>query len=91
MNAARGETVLTVDGAEVPLCLTLGGLAELEHAFGCQSLTDLQLRLKHLSATELTKVLAILAKGAGAKIAMERVAPLEAARAIADAFHAALG
>ena len=91
MNAARGETVVTIGETAVPLCLTLGGLAELEHVLGCGSLADLQLRLKHLSAAELVQVLAILVRGAGACAAVEQVAPGDAARAVAEAFRAALG
>ena len=91
MNRARGEVELIVGGDVRTLCLTLGALAELEAAFGCQSLTELQVRLTQLSATELTTVLSILLKAAGSPADTERVAPGEAARAVAAAFHAALG
>ena len=96
MNGARGEASLTIEGRAHRLCLTLGALAELETAFGCQSLGQLQARLRVLSAAELTRVLAILVKAGGDAETASRlvdlpVAPREAARAVAEAFHAALG
>ncbi|NQY98039.1 MAG: gene transfer agent family protein [Henriciella sp.] len=91
MNAARGEVAVKVADAVVPICLTLGGLAELEQLFGCASLSDLQLRMRHLSAAELIEVLQVLVRGAGGAQSVERVSPSEAARAIAEAFRAALG
>ena len=91
MNRARGEVDLLVDGEVRTLCLTLGALAELETAFGCQSLLELQARLKQLSATELAKVLGILLTAAGSPADTDRISPGAAARAVAEAFHAALG
>lgn len=91
MNAARGEALVTLDGEAVAVCLTLGGLAELEHLLGCRALADLPLRLKHLSAAELKQVLDILVRGAGGTAALDRVSPGEAAHAVAEAFRAALG
>ena len=49
MIGARGETTILLNGQPYILCLTLGALAELETLFGCDSLTDLQLRLGKLS------------------------------------------
>lgn len=96
MNGARGEVSLVIAGKACRLCLTLGALAELETAFGCQSLADLQARLRTLSARELSTVLAILLKAGGDGDVAEAlpglaVSPLDAARAVAEAFHAALG
>lgn len=91
MNAARGEIQLTLDGQDYPLCLTLGALAEMEQAFGCASLADLQSRLTRLSAKELAEVLEILLRSAGANCPVEKVSPGQAARAVAEAFRAALG
>jgi hypothetical protein len=34
VNRHRGEIEATLDGKSYRLCLTLGSLAELEHAFG---------------------------------------------------------
>lgn len=96
MNRARGEVAIEIDGKRHRLCLTLGALAELETAFGCRSLSELQTRLRTLSAGELSTVLAILLRAGGeadaaGKLAGAALSPLAAATAIAEAFHAALG
>lgn len=91
MNAARGESTLMIDGKPVIVCLTLGALAELEQAFGCATLAELQARLKRLSAGEVKRVLQILIKEKVTEAALDSVSPGDAARAIAGAFHAALG
>ncbi|MEO0608015.1 MAG: GTA-gp10 family protein [Pseudomonadota bacterium] len=91
MNAARGEVVLEIEGEQHVLCLTLGALAELEAAFGCASLSELQTRLLRLSASELCTVLEILLRAAGSTADVVNVAPGAAARAVAEAFNAALG
>ncbi|WP_300379333.1 GTA-gp10 family protein [Henriciella sp.] len=96
MNGARGEVSLEIEGVARRLCLTLGALAEIETAFGCRTLADLQARLRTLSAAELTTLLAALLRGGGevetaAKIAELNVDAGQAARAVAEAFRAALG
>ncbi len=48
MNAARGEVALAVDGAPKRLCLTLGAMAEIETAFGCTRISELEVRLSRL-------------------------------------------
>lgn len=93
MNGARGEVALLIDGVERRLCLTLGALAEIETAFGCRSMSELQVRLKRLSATELTTVICALLRGGGERDTDMRVSDLspgEAAKAVAEAFRAAL-
>ena len=91
MNQARGEIAIEIDGSEHIMCLTLGALAELEARFECQSLRDLQARLKRLTASELLDVLAILMITKPATDALARLAPAVAAKAVAEAFDAALG
>jgi hypothetical protein len=96
MNGIRGETGIEIDGVTRRLCLTLGALAEIETAFGCKSLGELQARLRVLSAGEMLTVLAALLRGGGEAdtlemLPMQTVAPGAAARAIGEAFHAALG
>ena len=91
MNQARGETEIEIVGVHHRLWLTLGALADLETAFGCTSLTELQTRLRQLSAHEMKRVLEILLVGDAAKAPLNDVSPGEAARAIGEAFHAALG
>lgn len=40
MNPQRGEVALDIGGETRKLCLTLGALAEIEAALGCESLKD---------------------------------------------------
>ena len=40
-NGVRGEVIATLAGADRRLCLTLGALAEIETALGCDGLTAL--------------------------------------------------
>lgn len=89
-NGARGEAVVTLDGRPRRLCLTLGALAELETAFAADGWEALAGRLRTLSASDLTTVLAALLRGGGeAPGDLSCVALDEAARAIAAAFTAA--
>ena len=91
MNAPRGETEISIDGAQYRLCLTLGGLSALEAAVACASLSELTVRLKRLSAKEMQSVLAILVDQDIDERVFDAVPPGEAARAIGEAFRAALG
>lgn len=91
MNAPRGEAQINVEGTRHRLCLTLGGLAALETAFACASLSELTVRLKSLSAQEMRRVLSILVDQDLGESAFDNVSPADAARAIGEAFCAALG
>ena len=91
MNKTRGEVAIEIDGELYRLCLTLGALAELEAAFACESLADLHVRLRRLSASEMRQVVGILLCDTDAHDIVDGVMPSEAARAIGEAFHAALG
>ena len=93
-NGARGEVVATLAGAERRLCLTLGALAEMETALGCDGLAALAERMRALSARDLMVVLAALLRGGGettlaAELVGAPVDPCEAAEAVAEAFAAA--
>jgi hypothetical protein len=93
-NAARGETILLIDGAPRRLCLTLGALAELEAAFDVVCLADLGERLGALSASDLLIVLAALCAGGGAPMTPQALAaadidPLAASAAVGEAFRKA--
>ena len=95
MNAARGETSLMIGGQARRLCLTLGALAEIEAAFGCTRMSELDARLRSLSAADLTLVLAALLRGGGedeaaACLGSADVSPGAAARAVAEAFRLGL-
>lgn len=76
MNPARGETTLLIDGQTHTLCLTLGALAEIEQALGCESLKDLAIRLKSVSARDLIRLLAALLRGGGENELANRVSEL---------------
>lgn len=94
VNRARGEVTASLAGAERRLCLTLGALAEMETALGCDGLTGLAERMRALSARDLTAVLAALLRGGGEQelanaLGEAVVDPREAAEAVARAFAAA--
>jgi hypothetical protein len=96
VNGARGEIEMQFGGKRYVLCLTLGALAEIETSLGCRSITELQLRMKALTAREIAGVLAALLRGGGQSgeglDALCRNVPAGvAASAVAEAFHAALG
>jgi hypothetical protein len=95
MNAARGETALVIGGVARRLCLTLGALAEIETAFGCTRMSELDARMRSLSAADLSLVLAALLRGGGeaeaaAQLGSADVSPGHAARAVAEAFRLGL-
>lgn len=95
MNAARGETELVIGGQARRLCLTLGALAEIEAAFGCTRIGELEARMRTLSAADLLVVLAALLRGGGeadlaGRLQAEDVTPGAAARAVAEAFRLGL-
>jgi hypothetical protein len=94
MNAARGESVLHVDGRPLILCLTLGALARLEAAFGVKTMAALEARLRDLSGADLLVVVSALIMGEGQSLTPEQLAnaridPAAAATAIAQAFERA--
>lgn len=96
MNGARGETGLMIGGRERRLCLTLGALAEIEAAFGCVRMSELEARLRALSAADLLVVLAALLRGGGEEelagtLKESDVRPGEAAGGVAEAFRLGLG
>jgi len=89
-NVARGEVALEIDGQRHVLCLTLGALAEIEAAFGCTKLSELDVRMRALSAGDLRVVLAALVRDGEGDVAIESVSPGEAAKAVAEAFRLGL-
>lgn len=86
MNGVRGETALVIDGVSRRLCLTLGALAEIEAELGCETLAELDTRMRRLSARDLSIVLCALLRGGGEEIEPGNVEPGEAAKAVAAAF-----
>ncbi|HRO31966.1 MAG TPA: GTA-gp10 family protein [Brevundimonas sp.] len=91
VNGARGEVIATLAGAPRRLCLTLGALAEIETALGCEGLDGLAERMRRLSARDLKAVLGALLRGGGETgLDAGDVEPREAAEAVALAFAAAV-
>ena len=60
-NRRRGEAAVELGGRRYRLCLTLGGLAELEEAFGAEDVSALTARFATgaLSSRDLLKLLAV--------------------------------
>lgn len=78
VNRYRGEVALMVEGRALPMRLTLGALAELEHAFAVDSLPALGERFAagKLSSRDVTRILGAGLRGAGSALADEAVAVL---------------
>ncbi len=99
-NPHRGEVAAILGGSERRLCLTLGALAELEHAFRADDLGQLVARFStgKLSATDMIRVIGAGLRGAGETIADEEVARLDCesgaagyARIVSDLLTATFG
>ncbi|MFN7091372.1 MAG: gene transfer agent family protein [Allorhizobium sp.] len=77
-NRHRGEVEGVIDGERRILCLTLGALAELETAFGADSLTDLATRFAggRLKSVDLTRILACGLRGGGNRVSDTDVAEM---------------
>ncbi len=84
-NLYRGEIEAILDGRAHKLCLTLGALAELEAAFGDEDMLALADRFGRgrLSARDAIRVIGAGLRGAGADIADEAVACMQAANGAA--------
>jgi hypothetical protein len=79
-NPHRGEIEACLDGRPYTLCLTLGALAELEHAFGHDDMLALAERFQsgRLSARDAARIIAAGLRGAGHDIADDAVARMQA-------------
>lgn len=79
-NSHRGEIEACLDGQPYTLCLTLGALAELEHAFGDEDMLALAERFQcgRLSARDAVRIIAAGLRGAGHDIADAAVARMQA-------------
>jgi len=93
INRYRGETALMVDGEPLPMRLSLGALAELEHAFSVDSLPALGERFTggRLSARDVTRILAAGLRGAGSSVSEDQVASLAFDGGLNGAIRAAIG
>lgn len=80
VNTRRGEIEARLDGKPYALCLTLGALAELEHAFGDQDMIALASRFEtgRISAQDCVRIVGAGLRGAGHEISDETVATMRA-------------
>jgi hypothetical protein len=99
-NRRRGEIEATIGGERRVLCLTLGGLAELETAFGAESLNDLAARFSsgRLKASDIIRIIGAGLRGGGNLLSDEDVGEMEiegglagAARIVAELLLSAFG
>jgi hypothetical protein len=91
VNAHRGDVPFRLGGQMHGLRLTLGGLAELEQAFGAETLGELSGKLASadFSAKHLCAVLAAGFAGAGQRVSAEDIARELPASALEEATVAA--
>ena len=86
-NRHRGEVEAVIDGERRILCLTLGALAELETAFGAESLADLATRFSsgRLKSADLMRILACGLRGGGNRLSDVDVAEMAVHGGVAGA------
>ncbi len=79
-NRHRGEIDARLDGRTFRLCLTLGALAELEHAFGDSDMVALAQRFEsgRLRAQDCVRIIGAGLRGSGHDIADEAVSRMHA-------------
>jgi Phage tail tube protein, GTA-gp10 len=80
-NTHRGEIEAELGGQTHTLCLTLGALAEIEHAYGGEDLIAIAERFEkgRIKATDAIKVIGAGLRGAGANLNDDDVAKLSVA------------
>ncbi len=80
VNRHRGEIEARLDGRSYRLCLTLGALADLEHAFGDEDLLALAERFQkgRISARDAIRIIAAGLRGGGHPVDEEAVARMRA-------------
>jgi hypothetical protein len=76
VNRHRGEIEAVFDGVSYTLCLTLGALAELEHAYGGEDVLALAERFEQgrIKASDAIKVIGAGLRGAGHAVSDDEVA-----------------
>ena len=80
VNRHRGEIEATLDGKSYRLCLTLGALAELEHAFGEDDMLAVAERFEagRIAARDAIRMIGTGLRGAGYDIGDDAVASMRA-------------
>lgn len=78
-NRHRGETEAVLDGKAHTLCLTLGALAEIEHAYGGEDLLAIAERFEQgrIRATDAIRVIGAGLRGAGHAVSDDDVAAMQ--------------
>ncbi len=78
-NPQRGEIEAVLDGRPYRLCLTLGALAELEHALGDADMLSLAERFEkgRMSASDAIRIIGAGLRGAGHDIPDAAVAAMQ--------------
>jgi Phage tail tube protein, GTA-gp10 len=77
-NAHRGEIEAELSGRRYTLCLTLGALAELEHAYGGIDLIAIAEKFEtgRIGATDAIRIIGCALRGAGHDLSDEDVAKM---------------
>lgn len=77
-NIHRGEIEAVLSGRTYTLCLTLGALAELEHAYGGEDLIAIAQRFEtgKIGASDAIRVIGAGLRGAGNVVSDEQVADM---------------
>jgi hypothetical protein len=83
-NRHRGEIEAELQGTRYTLCLTLGALAELEHAYGGTDVLALAERFEtgRISAGDCIKVIGAGLRGAGHAMSDDDVAKMSGAASL---------
>lgn len=78
VNRHRGEIAAELGGETYTLCLTLGALAEIEHAYGGEDLIAIAERFEsgRIKASDAIKVIGAGLRGGGLPISDDDVAKL---------------
>lgn len=78
VNTHRGEVEAEFEGKRYRLCLTLGALAELEHAFGEDDMLGVVERFEagRITATDTIRIIGAGLRGAGYEITDEDVSAM---------------
>ena len=79
VNRHRGEIEAELGGRRYTLCLTLGALAEIEHAYGGEDLLAIAERFEQgrIKATDAIRVIGAGLRGAGQEITDATVANMQ--------------
>ena len=88
-NRHRGEIAAELGGKTYVLCLTLGALAEIEHAYGGEDLLAIAERFEagRIRATDAIRVIGAGLRGGGTDISDDAVAKLNVAGGAAGYLH----